>query len=225
MADAALQGGARAQRRFAVLTAYSSDYQVGELAARVNAAYAARHSYQFAAAVFERTSAALEGRAPPWVKVRLLNNVLVSLLSRKVSSPSGSDRSSGHTSLDDSHDCNACDHYMGSTARHSSPAGDESRDAMQNERSYRMAASGDPFEPRIRADTTHLIWIDADAVILNHARSAESILGKSHPVPFPPMCHTPLFPCTNAMISLDLRCSRRAHRASASELFRDAQLF
>ena len=53
-----------------------------------------------------------------------------------------------------------------------------------------MAASGDPFEPRIRADTTHLIWIDADAVILNHARSAESILGKSHPVPFLP-CVTP----------------------------------
>lgn len=169
MANAAALPSSRPARRFAVLTAYTSDYKEGELATRVNKAYAARHAYEFAAAVFERSTADLEGRAPPWVKARLLLNLLDSLLRRRRDA-SDAGPSMGHRA----------DH--GGEERVGGPAGSTS--VSDNSAGGRAGsggsgsetASSDSLEPSISTQTTHLVWIDADAVVLNHARSVESIL-------------------------------------------------
>lgn len=66
----------------AVLTAYTSDYELGGLTEPVNRAYAARHGYDFVCRVSppcDRTSE----RHPSWDKVTLVNEILSGLLRRR----------------------------------------------------------------------------------------------------------------------------------------------
>jgi hypothetical protein len=101
----------------ALFTAYTSDYAVGELCARVNRAYASRHGYGWVCQVGPPRGRGQEApeRHPTWDKVALLLELMQSLLEGKA------------------------------------PRG---------------------LSPR----TTHLMWIDADAVVLRHDRKVEQIL-------------------------------------------------
>eukprot|EP00967_Tisochrysis_lutea_P069987 scaffold92166_cov30-Tisochrysis_lutea.AAC.3 len=107
----------RRQHRVALFTAYTSDYTLGELCARVNRAYACRHRYGWICQVREARSggADLAARHPTWDKVQLVLELMEGLLDG--GSPHG-----------------LC--------------------------------------PR----TTHLMWIDADAVVLRQDRRVEEIL-------------------------------------------------
>jgi len=100
--------------RVALFTAYTSDYRVGELCARVNRAYAQRHGYGWVCHVGAPRSRCA-ARHPTWDKVELLLEL------------------------------------MGGLLEGGSPRG---------------------LSPR----TTHLMWVDADAVVLRHDRTAEQIL-------------------------------------------------
>jgi hypothetical protein len=121
-----------------IITSYTHDYAIGPLCAKVNAAYAARHGYDFISVPpppflsvmptsAPRDSAAGEQRHPTWTKAWLIHSMLQALLGRPVQ------------------------------------AG---------------PPSGNAAAPACAPRTTHIMWIDADAVVLRQHVSVEQVLAQ-----------------------------------------------
>ena len=99
--------------RVAILTAYTTDYDIGYTCATVNRAYAKRHGYSFVCREHPPVCAD-DLRHPSWNKVSLVIECLRAILNADDQSP-------------------------------------------------------------VPLDTTHLLWIDADAVVINHDKRFEEL--------------------------------------------------
>lgn len=153
--DGAAASGAAAASdvQVAVLTSYTSDYELGALAAGVNRSYAAAHGYTFICRVCEAlgskwttSSRAEHGKHPTWQKVHLIHDCLTALLRRR-----GGERSDGGGGGCSGRGCSELksSHY------------DLNDDLLQS-----VPPPG----------TTHLLWIDADAAVICHERGVDEIL-------------------------------------------------
>jgi hypothetical protein len=101
--------------RVAVLTAYTSDYEIGcDICAPVNRKYAERHGYAFVERIHPPWQRELDSRHPSWNKVHLLCELLDGLIQRREGLP-------------------------------------------------------------VPLDTTHLLWVDADAVVVWHDKRVEDL--------------------------------------------------
>lgn len=190
-ADGDVGGGTAAASgvRVAVLSSYTSDYELGALSARVNRLYAAAHGYTFICRVCDVASSATassatlgsewttssraeHGKHPTWQKVHMIHECLTSLLR-----PDQAERGS------------LTGGRAPPGASSSGPPGARSREAAGAEREEVK-----PAEVMARLPppgTTHLLWIDADAAVIRHERSVRELLA-------------PLPPTTELVIGEDL---------------------